>query len=74
MPDDDYRRQMDDKIIGFLSAHEVWMAGDTAWKKDMSSDMKNVKNRVYALEKWRNYLAGAWAVVVAGWAFLTGHK
>lgn len=79
MPDDpDYRRKMDDQIIGFLAAHEVWMVGDTAHKALMIAEIKGIKNRVYSLEKWRNYLAGAWAVVVAAWYILkdlaTGHK
>ena len=74
MDDHDYRRQMDDKLIGFLAAHEVWMVSDTQFKADMREDMINVKAKIYALEKWRNALVAAWGTVVAGWYFLTGGK
>ena len=72
--DKDYRRNMDEKLIGFLSAHEVWMLNDTAWKHDTSRRLDGHSNRLKTLETWRTMLTGAWAVIVAGWYFLTGHK
>ena len=72
--DPDYRRRLDDKLIGFLASHETWMASDTAWKVRNDARLDAHGDRLKSLEKWRTYLAGAWAVVVGGWYFLTGHK
>ena len=60
MPDDhDYRRQMDDKIIGFLAAHEVWMTGDTTWKAETKLAVSHLHDCVESMKAERDQILGA---------------
>lgn len=46
-----YLKQMEDRITSAVT--------------DVGLQVEGLDTRVQSLEKWRNYLAGAWAVVTA---------
>ena len=66
---------MDEKLIGFLAAHEVWMTNDTAWKQDTARSLKEHNRRIGSLEKLRVWILGACAAISAGfWLIFGNHK
>ncbi len=70
--DREYRRRMDERLISFLSAHEVWMINDTNWKRDTTARLNSHANRIASLERWRTWALGVAAAVGAGFGWLTG--